>query len=199
MAAVTRFALRVASGQGGESAREAEAVLASMGALPRLIGDTYRSGQDAALQQARRFLSSTGLYTVAAGPLYGLAYKFALTVFMENIRVHGSIIESAEVRHGPIEMLERQRPDMVFLVGTDESRELTQRALDVSQEHGGRTLVFDAADYADLHPLLTPFVLLVPVQWFTVCSALLRGISDLDDRVFMGRGILSRGEVATWP
>ncbi len=41
---------------------------------------------------ARRFLSSTALTVFAAGPLYGLGYKFALTVFMENIRVGGSII-----------------------------------------------------------------------------------------------------------
>ncbi len=71
---------------------------------------------------------------MGGGPLYGLAYKFALTVFMENIRTHGSIIESAEFRHGPAEMLERQRPDMAFLLGTDESRALTERSLEVARD-----------------------------------------------------------------
>jgi fructoselysine-6-P-deglycase FrlB-like protein len=199
LAAVMRFALRVAIEQGEEVATQAEAALASMDLVPRLIGDAYRSAESEALLQAREFLSSTGLYVIAAGPLYGLAYKFALTVFMENVRVHGSPIESAELRHGPIEMFERQRPDMVFLLGTDESRGLTERGLALSQKHGARTLVFDAADYDGLHPLLTPFVLLVPLQWFTVYSALLRGITDLDDRVFLGRVILALGEDSTWP
>jgi hypothetical protein len=38
----------------------------------------------------------------------------------------------------------------------------------------------------------------VPLQWMVVHSALLRGILDLDDRVFMGRNVLSKGG-ARWP
>ena len=134
-----------------------------------------------------------------SGPLYGLGYKFALTVFMENIRVNGSIIEAAEFRHGPVEALERQRLDVVALLGTDESRDVTRRSIRVAEENGARVLVLDAADYPGLHPLLAPFVLLVPLQWFTVYSALLRGITDLDERVFMGHRILATGPDATWP
>ena len=133
---------------------------------------------------------------MGAGPLYGLAYKFALTVFMENIRTHGSIIESAEFRHGPAEMLERQRPDMAFLLGTDESRALTERSLEVARTRGANTFVFDAADYPGLHPLLQPFVLKVALQWFIVYSTLMRGIPDLDERALMGHQVLSQ---AGWP
>ncbi|MDX6567150.1 MAG: fructoselysine 6-phosphate deglycase, partial [Gaiellales bacterium] len=57
---------------------------------------------------------------------------------------------------------------------------------------------FDVADYPGLHPLLAPFVLKVPLQWFVVYSALLRGIDDLDERVLMGRNVLAAGG-ATWP
>ena len=118
---------------------------------------------------------------------------------MENIRVHGSYIESGELRHGPIEAFERQRPDMVFVVGTDASRAMTLRSLDLVRQAGARTLVIDAADYPAIHPQLTPFLLLIPLQWFVVYSALLRGITDLDARVFMGRRLLATGPDATWP
>jgi fructoselysine-6-P-deglycase FrlB-like protein len=117
---------------------------------------------------------------------------------MENIRTHGSVIESAEFRHGPAEMLERQHPTMVFLLGTDESREMTQRSIDVAEANGAQVVVYDVADYPGLHPLLAPFVMKVPLQWMVVHSALLRGILDLDDRVFMGRNVLSKGG-ARWP
>jgi hypothetical protein len=40
---------------------------------------------------------------------------------------------------------------------------------------------------------------MIPLQWFAVYSALLRGITDLDERVFMGRGLMSKGEGITWP
>lgn len=199
LAAVTIFAAELALLTGSPRADEARAVLDGLDALPAVLGQVYRDAQAPALEQARQFLSASLLYCVAAGPLAGLAYKFALTVFMENIRVHGSFIESAELRHGPVEAFERQRPDMVFLLGTDESREMTRRAIDVSTAAGARTLVLDAAEYPAVHPLLTPFLLLIPLQWFTVYSALLRGITDLDERVFMGHRVLATGPDATWP
>ena len=199
LAAVTLFALELARLTNSSRRAEAEAALAQLPGLPAILGRAYREGELAGLEQARRFLSSTSLTVLAAGPLYGLGYKFALTVFMENIRVNGSIIESAELRHGPVEAFERQRLDIVALLGTDESRAMTLRAIRIAEEGGARVLVLDAADYPGLHPLLAPFVLLVPLQWFTVYSALLRGISDLDERVFMGHRVLAAGPDATWP
>ncbi|MHB8890597.1 MAG: SIS domain-containing protein [Candidatus Limnocylindrales bacterium] len=199
LAAVAIFAAELAIITGSPRADEAVALLADLERLPAILGQVYRDAQAPALEQARRFLSANLLYCVGAGPLAGLAYKFALTVFMENIRVHGSFVESGELRHGPIEAFERQRPDMVFVVGTDESRPMTQRAIELSERAGARTLVLDAADYPAVHPQLTPFVLLIPLQWFTVYSALLRGITDLDERVFMGHRILATGPDATWP
>jgi fructoselysine-6-P-deglycase FrlB-like protein len=199
LATVYVFALELARLAGGPRAAEAHTAMEGLLGLPAVLERTFHEAQAPMLAAARRFLSANLLYAVAAGPLYGLAYKFGLTVFMENIRVHGSVIESTELRHGPVEMFERQRADMVFLLGSDASRPLTQRAIDVATDAGARTLVLDAADYAGLDPLLAPFVLLVPLQWFTVHSALLRGIGDLDERVFMGRRLLASGVDATWP
>jgi fructoselysine 6-phosphate deglycase len=199
LAAVTRFALEVACLTDGPRRAEAEAALAQLPHLPAMLGRAYRDGETAAIEQARRFLSATSITVLAAGPLYGLGYKFALTVFMENIRVNGSFIESAELRHGPVEALERQRLDVVALLGTDASRAMTERAIRTVEANGARVLVFDAAAYPDLHPLLAPFVLLVPLQWFTVYSAILRGVLDLDERVFMGHRVLATGPDATWP
>ncbi len=117
---------------------------------------------------------------------------------MENMRIHGSVIESAEFRHGPAEMLDRQTADIAVLLGTDESRAMTQRTLEFARERGARTITFDAAGYPGVHPLLTPFVLKVALQWFIVYSTFLRGIEDMYDRAFMGRQVLAEGG-ATWP
>jgi fructoselysine-6-P-deglycase FrlB-like protein len=196
LATVYLFALEIARLQGHE---EAAPIMDGLLALPPVLGRVYRESEARAADLARQFSDASLLYVVAAGPLYGLAYKFALTVFMENIRIHSSVIESAEFRHGPVEMLGRQRADMVFLLGTDETRAMTQRVIDlVRQRDTVRTIVYDMADYAGVHPLLAPFVLVIPLQWFTVYSALLAGIHDLDERVFMGRGVLAQGQ-ATWP
>lgn len=199
LAAVTLFALEVARQAGNGDRADAEAALAQLPQLPAMLGRAYRDGEATGLERARQFLSATSMTVLAGGPLYGLGYKFALTVFMENIRVAGAIVDSAEFRHGPVEALERSRLDIVALLGTDASRALTERSIAIAQANGARVMTFDAADWDGLHPQLAPFLLLVPLQWFTVYSALLRGITDLDERVFMGRRVLATGPDATWP
>jgi fructoselysine-6-P-deglycase FrlB-like protein len=177
---------------------EAAEVLGALAAVPGQMGEAFRSQRTRGRELAERFRDSDLLYCIGGGPLYGLAYKFGLTVFMENMRIHGSVIESAEFRHGPAEMLDRRGADAAVIVGTDESREMTLRTLSFLEENGARTAVFDAADYAGVHPLLTPFVLKVALQWFIVYATLMRDIDDLDDRAYMGRQVLAKGG-ATWP
>ncbi len=177
--------------------REAAELLEQVGDLPARMGDAYRDGRARGRRLAEQLRDSTLLYAVGAGPLFGLAYKFGLTVFMENMRIHGSVIESAEFRHGPAEMLDRRTADMAVLIGTDESRGMTLRTLEFARERGARVISFDAAGH-HVHPLFAPYVLKVDLQWFIVYSTLMRGIPDLDARAFMGHRVLAEGG-ATWP
>ena len=87
----------------------------------------------------------------------------------------------------------------MVLKAADECRALVERVIGLLESRRVPLLVFDAARYEGVHPLLAPFALMVPLQWFAVYSSFLRGITDLDERVLMGRGILSKGEGVTWP
>jgi fructoselysine 6-phosphate deglycase len=182
----------------GSRAPVAAELEASLMRLPELVASAVAAEGERAEAKARRFLNSRHLYVLGAGPLAPLAYKVALTVVMENLRIGGTFCDAAEFRHGPAEALERTQMDMIVLLGTDESRPMTQRTLAFCEEQGARTLVYDAAEHDGLHPLLTPLVLNSLVQWFVVYSAILRGITDLDDRVFMGRQVLAEGG-HRWP
>jgi fructoselysine 6-phosphate deglycase len=193
--AVTLFACEWGKAEQNPLAYE---LLEAVPALPAQIGAAFQSERDRGRAMAEELADSTLLYAIGAGPLLGLAYKFGLTVFMENMRIHGSVIESAEFRHGPAEMLDRQRADLAVLVGTDDSRAMTLRTLEFARQNGARTITFDAADYPGVHPLLSPFVLKVALQWFIVYSTFMRGIDDLDARAYMGRQVLAEGG-ATWP
>jgi fructoselysine-6-P-deglycase FrlB-like protein len=196
LAAAYLFAVEVAKQKGVAGLEKIEQDLL---ALPSLLGKLYVEEEARARELAEQFVNEKLFYVLGSGPLYGLAYKFGLTVFMENLRVHGSFIETSEFRHGPAEMLEHEQPAMLFLLGTDESRAVGERVLKLAQDQGARVITYDFADYGELHPLLAPFVLMVPLQWFAVYSALLRGITDLDERVYMGRGVLAQGQGVTWP
>jgi fructoselysine-6-P-deglycase FrlB-like protein len=177
---------------------EAAAMLASLEKLPALLRSVLSREESRAESLARDFLHSTHMYVLGAGPLSALAYKVALSVLMENVRIGGTYCDACEFRHGPAEALERIKPDMMFLLGTDESRSVTLRTLDFCRDNGAQVLAYDAAEFGDCHPLLTPLVMNSVVQWFVVYSALLRGILDLDERVFMGHHVLAEGG-AVWP
>ena len=93
------------------------------------MGDAFRSQRDGDACWLNGSPTPTCSTAWRRAPVR-LAYKFGLTVFMENMRMDGSVIESAEFRHGPAEMLDRRSADLAVLVGTDESREMTWRTLD---------------------------------------------------------------------
>jgi fructoselysine-6-P-deglycase FrlB-like protein len=176
----------------------AHSLESSLAAIPGILDQLVPAELEAAEVTAHEFLSSTHMLVVGAGPLSSLAYKIALTVLMENVRILATPCDASEFRHGPAEALERQRPDMLFLLGTDESRAMALRTLAFCRENGARTLVYDAADLPPVHPLLTGLLLNSLTQCFVVHSALQRGILDLDDRVFMGRSVLAE-DGARWP
>jgi fructoselysine-6-P-deglycase FrlB-like protein len=196
VAAMVLVAAGLAEGRSGSGALEFLAN--ALKEVPAAVEAAVEEEEARAEARAREFLSSRHLYVVGAGPLAPLAYKVALTVVMENIRIGGTWIDASEFRHGPAEALERSQVDALVLLGTDESREMGERALAFLQKHGARTIVMDASSYPSVHPQLTPLVLNPITQCFTVWSAILRGILDLDERVFMGRSVLATGGHA-WP
>ena len=92
LAAVYLYALEHALQDGWP---EAETVIRGLYELPSVLGEACRRDEAAGEALARELLPSQVMYCLASGPLYGLAYKFALTVFMENIRTNGAFIEAA--------------------------------------------------------------------------------------------------------
>jgi len=196
LAAAFLFALEYARLNGNT---ECEAILEELTRVPDLLTRQYLAEKEPALELARSFQGQEMIYTLADGPLFGLGYKFGLTVFMENMRVNGSFMEAAEFRHGPAEMLDRHKPAFVILKGKDESRPLVERVISLLQARSLPMIVFDAEKYNPLNTLFDPFLLKIPLQWFAVYSAYLRGIYDLDERVLMGRGLMGQGKGVTWP
>jgi fructoselysine 6-phosphate deglycase len=173
-------------------------LLAGVRGLPEVIDRVMAFEEQRAAAKARAFLGSQHIYVLAAGPLSALGYKLAMSVIMENLRIGATYSDAVEFRHGPFEALTGVHPDLIVLLGTDESRELTLRVLELCVPYSGRLLVYDAADFGPLHPLLTPLVMNPVLQWLIVYSAILRGITDLDERIFMGHGVLSDSG-ASWP
>ena len=195
LAAAYLFALEVANLKGCKETKE---IMDGLYALPSLLKRQYVDEKEPTKVLAEEFVNERLIYTMSSGPLFGLGYKFGLTVFMENMRVNGSFMDATEFRHGPAEMFDRERPAIVILKGLDESRPVVER-IEKLCEGRSHLLIFDMAKYPDIHPMLAPFVLMIPLQWFAVWGSLMRGVTDLDERVLMGHGILGQGKGVTWP
>jgi fructoselysine 6-phosphate deglycase len=174
-------------------------ILEEIDKLPAILEQQYMDEKIPARKLAEAFKDQNMFYTLGCAPLSGLAYKFGLTVFMENMRVNGSFIETTEFRHGPAEMLDRQKPAFIFLIGEDHSRVLTERVIKLVKNSNSPHIIYDTRNYPKVDPWLAPFILMVPLQWFAVYSAFYRGIFDLDQRVLMGHGIMGQGDGVTWP
>jgi len=170
----------------------------SIKSLPSLLKSVTETESSKAEEKARDFLSANHIYVLGSGPLSALANKFAMSVIMENIRIGASFADAQDWRHGPVEVLERLRGRFIVLVGNDESREMVLRSVNIIKNLGSDVLVYDVSTYCNIHPLLSPLVINTLTQWFTVYSAILRGITDLDDRAFMGHGFLSSSG-SIWP
>ncbi len=122
---------------------------------------------------------------MAAGPLTPLAYKEGVITMMEFAWTHGANINSSEFRHGPLEIVEEGVP-FIFLLGTDESRHTTERTINFVKKLDKDYIVFDYKEIAkDLHPMLSPFVLFVPLEWFFYYLSIYKDHNP-DDRRYYG-------------
>jgi len=165
--------------------REVEKILSDMKKLPsrlkRLVKEVENKSKDLGLKAS----VWPFVYTVSSGPLMPLAYKEGVITMMEFTWTHGAALNSAEFRHGPLEIVEDGVP-YVFLLGNDESRHTTERALRFVKRYSDQVVVFDVNDYAaDLHPMLSPMILFVPLEFFYYYLSVGKGHNP-DDRRYYG-------------
>lgn len=140
------------------------AVRSSLQALPdtmHAIGsDTEKIGREL----AKEYRDADQFYVIGSGPVMGLAYQFTVCNLLEMQWIDASAINAAEFQHGPLEIVRAGLP-MIFLLGTDESRVVSERALAFAQRYGARTIVFDLKDMPGIHPWFAPLGLHLPLQW----------------------------------
>jgi len=170
-------------------------LIESIASLPEVLEAHSSSVVSQTWASSATVATADHIYVVGAGPLASLAFKLA-GVLMENVRIGASYYDAAETRHGPLELLAQHQAPLLALMGTDASRELTAGVVRFWSKRCNEVVVIDAAEQPGVHPLLTPLVVNPVAQWFTAWSAHRRGIDDLDERAFMGRGLFSEG---SWP
>lgn len=148
-----------------EGSDDAKDVLKDLERIPSITEDLIASTEDENKVLAERFKDDDIFYCMGSGPNYGLAYKVAMTMFMEGALKHACPLYSGEFRHGLIERAEKDVPIM-FLDADYSGDELTHKSMEFSDKIGVKKILYKMENYANVNPLLAPLVLVIPVEWF---------------------------------
>lgn len=149
-------------------------LLAQLSEMPKILEKLLllTEGENKAL--AEEFKDEDIFYCLGSGPNFGLAYKLAMTMLMEGAVKHACPEYSAEFRHGLIERAEKDVP-IIFLKSDFESDEITQKAVEFSENLELKSIIYNLEDYADVDKLLSPFILVIPLEWFVYYLAHFNG------------------------
>ena len=168
-----------------ENNQEVKEILADIKKLPSVLQELLETVEEESMKLGKKASEWPFIYTVSAGPLLPLAYKEGVITMLEFTWTHGSQLNAAEFRHGPLEVVEEGVP-YVFLLGTDESRHTTKRALNFVKKLTDDYIVFDFKEISHgLHPMLAPFVMFVPLEYFYYYLSINKGHNP-DDRRYYG-------------
>ena len=154
---------------------KADEILEQLAAIPDLIEELLVSTEEENKKLAEELKDELIFYCLGSGVNYGLAYKLAMTMLMEGAIKHACPLYSSEYRHGLIERAEKDVP-LIFLDANLEGDELTKIAIRNSRDElSAKAIVYNLEDYADINPLLAPFVLVIPLEWFVYYLAHFNG------------------------
>jgi len=154
---------------------KADEILEQLSAMPDLIEDLLKTTEEDNKKLAEELKDEEGFYCLGSGVNFGLAYKLAMTMLMEGAIKHACPLYSSEYRHGLIERAEKDVP-LIFLDADLASDELTKIAIRNSRDElSANAIVYNLKDYADINPLLAPFVLVIPLEWFVYYLAHFNG------------------------
>ena len=149
-------------------------LLAQLSEMPKMLEKLLLLTEDESKELAEQYKDEDIFYCLGSGPNFGLAYKLAMTMLMEGAVKHACPEYSAEFRHGLIERAEKDVP-IIILKSEFPSDEITDKAIEFSKNLELKSIIYELKDYADVDKLLSPFILVIPLEWFVYYLAQFNG------------------------
>lgn len=154
--------------------------------LPDILGDIIEKTHEVYKDLAHEYKDKSMFYCLGAGPNFGLAYKTAMTIFMEGSNIDACPEYSSEFRHGLIERAEKD-VTIIFMDSDFDADIITKKSIKFSQSVDVNCIILNLKDFANVDKLLSPFIFLIPLEWF---GCYLAHYKDIDQGVARHIGIL---------
>mgnify|MGYP004442383051 FL=1 len=158
----------------GSDYENKEELLNQLNIVPDIIEKLLVDTEEDNKKLAEDFKDEDIFYCLGSGPNFGLAYKLAMTMLMEGAIKHACPLYAAEFRHGLIERAEKDVP-IIILDSDFESDEITNTAIEFSNNLEIKLILLKLSDYGDIDKLLSPFLFVVPLEWFVYYLAHFNG------------------------
>jgi glucosamine--fructose-6-phosphate aminotransferase (isomerizing) len=168
---------------------DAGVLLENLGSLPDLVDRTL--GLQARMRElAARYSDARNFLYLGRGPLYPIALEGALKL-KEVSYIHAEGCPAGEIKHGPIALVDENMPVIVLAQRDHVYEKIISNIQEISSRRGRLIAVtddtitrFDVPVEAHLRvpsvpALLSPFVMVVPLQLFAYHVACERGL-DVD-------------------
>lgn len=151
---------------------------AGLAALPAQLQDAWRHDWSAALPTLE---SATGLYVVGRGMGFGVAREAALKL-KETCGLHAEAFSTAEVRHGPMALVQSGFPVVVLSQG-DATRDEAEALAAEFAGRGAKVFLSGRSDAPGVvslpstpaHPLLEPILLIQSFYGLAARLSVMRG------------------------
>ncbi|HXX39427.1 MAG TPA: SIS domain-containing protein [bacterium] len=121
--------------------------MAALAALPPALHRVKQETEAENAETAARLKDEPLIYTLSAGPNYGVGYALAMCALQEQQWIHAAAVNAAEFFHGAFEIVEEGTP-LIVLLGEDVSRPIAERALRFAQRYSRKVVAIDTKDKA---------------------------------------------------
>ncbi len=182
---LTMLALRLAYKKGTVSASQFYQYLHELDTIPEKVAKTLMLN-DKIIELAARFKNTTNALYLGRGYNFPVALEGALKL-KEISYIHAEGYPAAEMKHGPIALIDENMPVVVLATNHDIYDKVVSNIQEVKARKGiiiavvneGDKTVCDLADYCieipETEEIFSPLIATIPLQLFSYHMAVMRG------------------------
>ncbi|MDR1876059.1 MAG: glutamine--fructose-6-phosphate transaminase (isomerizing) [Flavobacteriaceae bacterium] len=186
LAVLTMIAIKLAKHKGVISEEKFNTLIAELETIPNKVRDVIKNTEEQVKAIARLYAKTSNFLYLGRGYNYPIALEGALKL-KEISYIHAEGYPAAEMKHGPIALIDENMPIVVIAPKTDHYDKIVSNIQEINSRKGNviaivtendtqvRNMVSQAIEIPDVSECLIPILASIPLQLLAYYIAILRG------------------------